>query len=700
MNLQDAAGFSKRIGFKLSRALARLIPGGRIRAFGVGPGKIGCVLVINLDRQPGRWRRILHELDRFRIDDGRPLRSITRRLPAIDARDGRAVAATIDVDPQYRVGHQLYVQPDDKLEATFGADEPVRMTRQEVAVARSHIEAWKRIAQGADHYVLVLEDDVWFKPGAARAIDHGWRAAIDHCPRTDGPRLVYFSYSDADGSAEKIPVGKALFQAVRGFWFLSGYVLSREGAAALLSAMPVVGPVDMWMNYRLEELGALALSSPAILQRQDAGSENAYSILPYLARAGTIDASSGALPPAICAIGPILAWTSRSEYESLPMALSMLGLRVRVFDGDEAPLDQGDLGVVFRTFDAIVNAPVVDDALVAESLKAKFLVEGAIPTAIQGDRFLEARTTLLAANDPAWSPLCSALGLPEPVQSYPRGATRRDRLFRDPRGASAAPMSVGPLSRDLPLVDETPWTMPSGAWRPRPVSGLILPALGRRVEHASMTMPSERFVSLSETFPGNQAVFAKNGVAHEQGGVRLSLDRAGANDRPYRSGAFASVAAFGYGRFEAEIKAARGSGLITGFFLHRASPRQEIDVEIFGADPTQMLVNVYFNPGDDGAALAFGYRGSPIRIPLGFDATLDFHRYAIDWRPGQIAWLVDDLVVHVRRSWDPTPIPHLDMRLHCNLWAPRSVELAGAMDETVLPASATFRSLSVYSAST
>ncbi len=362
-------------------------------------------------------------------------------------------------------------------------------------------------------------------------------------------------------------------------------------------------------------------------------------------------------------------------------------------------MDEGDLGVVFRTFDAIVDAPVADDALVAGSLKARFLVEGAIPRAIEGDRFLGARTTLLAANDPAWSPLCAALGLPEPVQPYPRGAARRDRLFRDPRGVSAASISIGPIPRDIQMFDETPWTMPAGVWRPRPVNGLVLPALGRRLEHASMKTPSARFVSLSETFPGNQAVFAKNAIAHEQSGVRLNLDKVGANDRPYRSGAFASAAPFGYGRFEAEIKAARGSGLVTGFFLHRASPRQEIDVEILGADPSQMLVNVYFNPGDDGAALAFGYRGSPIRIPLGFDATRDFHRYAIDWRPGQIAWLVDDLVVHVRRSWDPTPIPHLEMRLYGNLWAPRSMELAGGMDETALPASATFRNVSVYSAS-
>src|SRR5690606_15209934 len=137
---------------------------------GAGDDQIGAIMVVNLDRQPGRWQQMRRELSRFRTADGAPLTSITHRLAAIDARNGNAVAATSDVDTQYRVGDQLYVQPDAKLAACFGVDEPVTMTRQEVAVARSHIEVWKAITKGPDRYVLVLEDDVWFKLGAAAAI--------------------------------------------------------------------------------------------------------------------------------------------------------------------------------------------------------------------------------------------------------------------------------------------------------------------------------------------------------------------------------------------------------------------------------------------------------------------------------------------------------------------------------------------------
>ena len=110
-----------------------------------------------------------------------------------------------------------------------------------------------------------------------------------------------------------------------------------------------------------------------------------------------------------------------------------------------------------------------------------------------------------------------------------------------------------------------------------------------------------------------------------------------------------------------------------------------------------MLANIYFNPGDEGAEFGYGYRGSPCRIKLGFDTTQDFHLYAIEWRPSCIYWLVDGKVVHNRVGWDPTPIPHLPMRLHANLWAPRSEELAGTMDENALPSSATFKNVSIWS---
>ena len=247
-------------------------------------------------------------------------------------------------------------------------------------------------------------------------------------------------------------------------------------------------------------------------------------------------------------------------------------------------------------------------------------------------------------------------------------------------------------------MDDSPWILAlTSGWQPALDATLPAPVAGQPIVEARMTEASTEFPGLIETFPGNLASFAHENLEHVDEGARLTIEAVVGGVRPYQSGAFASVRSFGHGRFEAEIRAAPGSGLVTGFFLHRANPLQEIDIELPGSDPRRMLANVYFNPGDDGTAMSFGYRGSPCWIDLGFDASADFHQYAIDWRPGRVAWLLDGRVVHERVGWDPTPIPHLPMRVHANVWAPRSEELAGRVDERGLPASAVFRNVSVRS---
>ncbi|WP_243395401.1 family 16 glycosylhydrolase [Nocardioides currus] len=702
------------------------IPAGRLQSLGQRPDQINSILVINLDREERRWRLVTREVARYRSADGAPLSSMIRRLSAVDARDGRAVAATADVDATYCVGDQLFVQPDDRLSATFRPDEPVRMTRQEVAVARSHIEAWKLIAAGSDHHVLVLEDDVWFRPGAKASIDRGWRDAVSHSRDEQGPQFVYLSYSLADLTAPRHRSSDAVFRPTRGLWFLSGYVLSQEGASALLHAMPVVGPVDLWMNYRLAELDAFALGKPALLQRMDTASSNAYSMLPYLARAGVVDAERELQHPGPPTQGPVIGWSAGRDRESLAMALSMLGLRVRVFDTDEPTLTPQDLEYSLKTFDALVDPPLDPRALraVSDNPDAVVVVErGASVPTILGPNILSPHRTA-TIEDPAvgdWRPICRLLGVNVPVDRYPVGTTPALRAFRDTRpvAISAAGTHRGdPRDEDARTSgatdgaegvasselahrslerDDTPWVLPtSDDWTPSPPRG-VSDAFSRLVLDAPMSSPTQDVNELSETFPGNLATFSPANVEYRDDGAHLRLVRQPDLGRPFRSGAIATTRQYLYGRFQARIKPAPGSGAVTGLFLHRASPRQEIDLEFVGAHSTRILTNVYFNPGDDGTELSYGYRGTPHWIELGFDATADFHDYAIDWHPHGISWLVDGRVVHQRTSWNPTPIPHLPMRLHANLWAPRSIDLAGQFRSPEVPREAVFADVRVTS---
>src|ERR1044072_375748 len=90
MNLRGGAGSLRTVSFRAWRSLVAYVPGGRVHAFGGGAGQIGAILVVNLDRQPERWRRVSRELRRFKTAEGLPLTSLTRRLVAIRGRAGRA----------------------------------------------------------------------------------------------------------------------------------------------------------------------------------------------------------------------------------------------------------------------------------------------------------------------------------------------------------------------------------------------------------------------------------------------------------------------------------------------------------------------------------------------------------------------------------------------------------------------------------
>ena len=107
-------------------------------------------------------------------------------------------------------------------------------------------------------------------------------------------------------------------------------------------------------------------------------------------------------------------------------------------------------------------------------------------------------------------------------------------------------------------------------------------------------------------------------------------------------------------------------------------------------------MNVYYNPGYEGAKLEYGYRGTPALIEMGFDAADDFHRYEIEWTPTEILWRVDGRVVYERVQWNPTPIPHLPMQFHFNLWHSRSTALAGKLARVNLPAHAELRQVEVH----
>lgn len=258
-------------------------------------------------------------------------------------------------------------------------------------------------------------------------------------------------------------------------------------------------------------------------------------------------------------------------------------------------------------------------------------------------------------------------------------------LYRPSRSIPAAPVActaqqfdtdpwIVPFKKASSYCTQTPSAAPTAGSRSGNFKALRTDAF--------KTIDSTYWDRMDTTFFCNQAVFSPNNIVQmPEGGVKLNIEREAAQDRAYTAADLTTKdtpeAHFKFGRFETVFKPTKEPGVVSSFFLYRFDPWQEIDAEFLGNDTTKILLNVFYNPGQPGDLYNYGLRGTPVVIDLGFDASLDFHRYAIEWEPEEIRWFVDDKLIHVRKTDAPTPIPKLPMRFHVNTWPICSEELAG-----------------------
>lgn len=694
-----------RWAFRLGHGLRMILPMQTSVAFGAQQSPtartIEKIYVINLDREPGRWSRVKQELGRIRDRFGNDLLSLTERHVAVDARCFlQDPSKDPEVDPYYTLADQLFVEPQPRtLPMCYELDAPIRMSRAEVAVAKSHIEVWKRVAQGAQEYVLILEDDVWFHTGFARHLDQAWNnfKVDDQQGSFD---VLYVSYMEVKHGAPKSLVSKHIFRPVRGLWFLSGYILSKKGAEKLLSMLPCRGPVDLWINHQFCSLEVYATKRSIVLQRTDTTSTNSYSILPALSTIGAINSEGAALFNSRPTQFPVFAFgPSNSGQSSIGMALLMLGYRCcsDLKDLPSEELKRLREGNVDRVFNAYVNIGCIESMIgdLRHSYPyAKFIVttDAAGQTARGVLAGLEGADVIVLDCDDvnAWQTLCEHLRCAPPLCSFPK----LDDLGQ--RHIGETPSQPAPTQKSaIAERDRSPWVVESSH---RTWSGIrVIPQslVGEDVwVDASGWLAPSRWSARSDTFTGNLALFRPQNIEFDEDeGATIHIRREELGARQYSAGALTSHADYLFGRFESNFQASNVPGVVTGFFLHRNSPHQEIDIEIAGNLPNRLLVNVFYNPGGDGAQFDYGYRGAPSYIELGFDASKGMHRYAIEWTPWEIRWFVDDLLVHRRVLWDPTPIPHLPMQLHFNTWPARSSQLAGRLNTRRLPTMAKVQSI-------
>jgi endo-1,3-1,4-beta-glycanase ExoK len=154
--------------------------------------------------------------------------------------------------------------------------------------------------------------------------------------------------------------------------------------------------------------------------------------------------------------------------------------------------------------------------------------------------------------------------------------------------------------------------------------------------------------------------WSKDQVKVDGGSLRLSFAEGKSKDRNYLCGEIQTKKRYGYGTYEARMKAGTGSGLNSAFFTYIGpadkQQQDEIDFEVLGKNASQVQVNQYVK--------AKG--GNEKLVPIGSRADGEFNDYAFVWEPGRLRYYLNGKLV--QDVTDPSKIPSSPQKIFFSLW--------------------------------
>jgi len=156
----------------------------------------------------------------------------------------------------------------------------------------------------------------------------------------------------------------------------------------------------------------------------------------------------------------------------------------------------------------------------------------------------------------------------------------------------------------------------------------------------------------------------------------------------YYGAELSGVDQFQYGRFEARMKMVSIPGSVSSMFLYYDNswkkgdePWNEIDIEVLGKNKGMWQSNLITRISDDvSGKVTKSNTTSEFKHRFGFDATADFHTYAMIWTPEYISWEIDS--VEIRRDYlgekkGQVEFMTKEQTLRFNLWSAKSTSWVG-----------------------
>lgn len=691
--------------YRFKKLLRFFIKQEKLNTFGNSENQINKIFVINLDRQKGRWMLIQKELIKIQVQNKNNLLSFTERFSAIDG-ESKSIR-TDKIERSYTLADQYFVDPNPKLLSIIREKEiNIDLTKPEIAVALSHIGIWEKIIDEDIHSGLILEDDIYFENKFSNKLNSLWKEIVESKIEFD---IIYLSFKKVEHNPDIKKISNNLSIPIRGIWWFSGYILSNKGARKLHEKLPLTGPVDLWINHKFKDLQVYTCNQSIINQKLFIASDNNYSILPILSQIGVksnktfidLDKLKGRNPVFIFDTNP-----NKSNLLKLEILLSLNSYRTLYMKSK-------------REINHISNLISKKETLLFDAyIGFNSLVE-LIPTLI---RFYPNVIIIFISEDHDLAPSAfysykdKNIFCVDPKANITKKISKLLKIqnwnldnydmleINTELNGEVIQTNISNNYKYLEH-DVNPWIIPIENIKKYLLYDFnnneikpIAKHIENRIDYFK-EFDNKFWEILEDTFPSNQSNFSKKNfsLSNELNfGFQLEITNSIKGHKKYSSSSIVSKEKFTYGSFEISMKPIKGEGIISAFFLHRNDPWQEIDVEFLGHDTTKVLLNVYYNPGLVNTKYNYGVRGTPILIDLGFDASEDFHDYRIEWEYHEIRWYVDSKIIHIRKTWMPTPIPALPMAVYVNTWITNSEELAGKFEESVLPKTSYIRYIKIY----
>ena len=231
---------------------------------------INDTVIISLKEREDRKRLLDPRLGKIKFEDGSTLKDHSRYFDAIDPTMLGDFPDGIQ-QKTYPFDYHYVIDEREGIKHLYNTGFMLDSTETEIAICHSHYSVWKHIVDNKIPMTLITEDDVVFEYGFAKKMGE---LMTEDFP--EDCELLYLSYDITESlTAEKY--NKSVYRAYKGLWWLSGYMLSYEGAKKLLDRLPIIGPVDMWINHHFNDLNVYVTIKPLIWQSRETDSSNTWS---------------------------------------------------------------------------------------------------------------------------------------------------------------------------------------------------------------------------------------------------------------------------------------------------------------------------------------------------------------------------------------------------------------------------------------